>query len=80
MFSVYVFLLLVIFSIAVGDEYTCSDSATLIKALTQCSSVTWSVARLIDYNTTIESDYYPSVVDLSIQESLVSVCFLFIFK
>lgn len=73
MFTVHAFLLLFVFSIGISDEYTCSDSATLLKTATQCSSVTWSVARLIDYNTTVDSDYYPSVLDLSIQELRVSV-------
>lgn len=57
-----------------GDDYTCSDSSSLKAVVTQCSSVTWSVARLIDHNNTNENEYYPVVLDFDEQENRVTVC------
>lgn len=70
----FLFILLFLPLFTNSEDYTCSDSATLQIVSTQCTSVKWSVARLIDHNNTIESDYYPVVLDFSEQEDRVSVC------
>ena len=65
--------LLLLFLLVHCDDYTCSESATLRAVTTQCSAVTWSVARIINHNLTNESDYYPVVLDFDEQEKRVSV-------
>lgn len=72
----FLFSLFFAFLIAIGkgDDYTCSDSSSLKAVVTQCSSVTWSVARLIDHNNTNENEYYPVVLDFDEQENRVTVC------
>lgn len=70
-------LLLSFLSLVLCDNFTCSDSVSLSTVTSQCSAVTWSVARIIDHNATIESDYYPVVLDLSVQENYVTVCVIF---
>lgn len=65
--------LLLLFLLVHCDDYTCSESATLRAVTTQCTAVTWSVARIINHNLTNESDYYPVVLDFDEQEKRVSV-------
>ena len=66
----------ILFRKGLCDDFTCSDATTIFAFSTQCSLVTWSVARLVDHNRTIESDYYPEVYDIEEQEERVSVMLL----
>lgn len=81
MFISLILFILLLFLVVHCDDYTCSESATLRTVATQCSAVTWSVARIINHNLTNESDYYPVVLDFDEQEKRVSVSvFMFWFQ
>lgn len=64
---------LLLVNISNGDEFTCYESTSILHTNTQCSSVTWSVARVISTPLTDATSYAPSVEPLTIQEQMVTV-------
>ena len=68
---------LILVSVASSYNFTCYDSISIRQSGSQCTLVTWNVARLVDskYET---NSYEPLVHPISKQEELVSVFSYFI--
>ena len=78
-FTIFVLLLV---SVVSSHNFTCYDSTSIQRSGSQCTLVTWNVARLVDPKYEASS-YEPYVQPISKQEELVSVfvlTFYFIFR